>query len=285
MKALDKNYASVPVRYCFCSILLVDGSDFVSLIHVTLCDDWFEPGRAGVIKARDPARLGCLAAFSLAYELDRVRECRLTRFPRSELAAKPSFAWQGTWRATLLGLAPELHNQVDCSNVFSDILHRPFVCSHISLAPYTRIPRANQIERRENLSYDEFAETWSDKPFILTNCIQPWPVTQSWSIDTLQRLYSDVVFRAEAVDWSFSTYHQYMSNSQDESPLYLFDRKFAEKMGIEVGKNEGAAYWKPDCFGPDLFECLGADRPAHRWLIVGMQFHPRPTSLAISSSN
>ncbi len=83
------------------------------------------------------------------------------------------------------------------------------------------------------------------------------------------------------MDWPFSTYRSYMSGNQDESPLYLFDRKFAEKMRIGVGREEGAAYWKPECFGPDLFELLGAERPAHRWLIVGPErsgstFHKDP---------
>ncbi len=74
-----------------------------------------------------------------------------------------------------------------------------------------------------------------------------------------------------------------MRDNHDESPLYLFDRKFAEKMSLKIGKGEGAAYWKPDCFGPDLFELLGAERPAHRWLIIGPErsgstFHKDPNA-------
>lgn len=74
-----------------------------------------------------------------------------------------------------------------------------------------------------------------------------------------------------------------MNNNKDESPLYLFDRKFAEKMGIKVGQQEGAAYWRPECFGPDLFEVLGDERPAHRWLIIGPErsgstFHKDPNA-------
>lgn len=72
-----------------------------------------------------------------------------------------------------------------------------------------------------------------------------------------------------------------MNKNKDESPLYLFDRKFAEKMGIKVGREPGAAYWRPECFGPDLFEVLGPERPAHRWLIIGPErsgstFHKDP---------
>ncbi|KAK4145490.1 uncharacterized protein C8A04DRAFT_35759 [Dichotomopilus funicola] len=203
----------------------------------------------------------------------------------TELGSKCSFEWRGSWRATVLGLSPEQTARVDCRNVFSDVLHRPFVCSHISLRHYTKnIPLANEIDRFEDLSFDEFAEKWSKKPFVLTKCIQPWPVTGSWTLGSLLSDYGDVVFRAEAVDWSFATYHQYMRDNQDESPLYLFDRRFAEKMSLKVGKEEpGAAYWKPECFGPDLFELLGAERPAHRWLIVGparsgSTFHKDPNA-------
>lgn len=184
----------------------------------------------------------------------------------------------------MLGLSPEQSIRINCSNVFSDVLHRPFVCSHVSLRYYTKdIPKANEIDRFENLSYDEFAEKWCRKPFILTKCIQHWPVLASWSLDSLLSQYADVVFRAEAVDWSFATYCQYMRDNQDESPLYLFDRKFAEKMSLKIGKSDGTAYWKPDCFGPDLFELLGAERPAHRWLIIGpvrsgSTFHKDPNA-------
>ncbi|KAK4186162.1 hypothetical protein QBC35DRAFT_283276 [Podospora australis] len=205
-------------------------------------------------------------------------------FLESDLGKQSSFEWLGSWRATVLGLSSEKQIQVDCGNVFSDVLHRPFVCSHVSLSQFTtNIPPVNEIDRLENLSYDEFADKWSKKPFVLTKCIQHWPVNQSWSLDSLLSEYSDVVFRAEAVDWSFKTYCSYMRNNQDESPLYLFDRKFAEKMSLTIGKEEGAAYWKPECFGPDLFELLGQERPAHRWLIIGPErsgstFHKDPNA-------
>ena len=175
--------------------------------------------------------------------------------------------------------------QIDCSNVFSDLLHRPFVCSKVPLELFTKnIPAANQIDRLEDMSYEEFAANWSKKPFILTKNITAWPVTSQWTLDTLLQQYPDVVFRAEAVDWTFKTYYDYLKNTNDESPLYLFDKKFAEKMGLTIGKDlPGAAYWKPECFGPDLFELLGAERPAHRWVIIGparsgSTFHKDPNA-------
>ena len=61
-----------------------------------------------------------------------------------------------------------------------------------------------------------------------------------------------------------------MNNNVDESPLYLFDSKFVEKMGIQVGRDaRDASYWTPECFGEDLFAVLGEERPDCRWLIIG----------------
>lgn len=90
--------------------------------------------------------------------------------------------------------------------------------------------------------------------------------------------YGDISFRAEAVDWPLRTYVEYMYNNQDESPLYLFDRSFVEKMGIRDGH-----YWAPSCFGKDLFTVLGEQRPDNRWLIVGPErsgstFHKDPNA-------
>ncbi|KAI0842106.1 Clavaminate synthase-like protein [Hypoxylon sp. FL0890] len=191
-------------------------------------------------------------------------------------------AWKGSWRNTVLKIPTGWRARIDCSNVFSDVIHRPFACAHVTLGKYSlSIPEANQIRRFERLDYDDFAQNWSSKPFILTDCIQRWPVYSDWNIRELKRRYSNVEFRAEAVDWPFSTYHEYMSNNEDESPLYLFDKAFAEKMKVQIGHDTGAVYWPPECFGPDLFEVLGEERPAHRWLIIGPKrsgstFHKDP---------
>ncbi|KAI1143455.1 Clavaminate synthase-like protein [Hypoxylon sp. FL0543] len=191
-------------------------------------------------------------------------------------------AWKGSWRNTLLKLPTGWRARIDCSDVFSDVIHRPFACAHVALGKYSRtIPQANQIRRFDRLDYNDFAHDWSSKPFILTDCIQPWPAYKDWSIQELKRRYSNVEFRAEAVDWPFSTYHEYMFNNEDESPLYLFDKTFAEKMKVQIGQDTGAVYWPPECFGSDLFEVLGEERPAHRWLIIGPKrsgstFHKDP---------
>ena len=143
----------------------------------------------------------------------------------------------------------------------------------------SNIPLENQIARLENFSPAEFARNWVNRPFILTKPVKAWPVYLQWDEQALLEKYRDVVFRAESVDWPLSTYAEYMRTSSDESPLYLFDRAFVEKMELKVGHD--GDYWPPDCFGEDLFAVLGAQRPDSRWLILGPQrsgstFHKDP---------
>lgn len=119
------------------------------------------------------------------------------------------------------------------------------------------------------------------RPFILTELVREWPAYRDWSTETLLDQYGDINFSAEAVDWPLKTYVDYMNDNGDESPLYLFDRAFVEKMGLETGKD--GQYWAPDCFGEDLFSVLGDQRPDSRWLIVGPErsgstFHKDPNA-------
>ncbi|EAS28848.3 F-box and JmjC domain-containing protein [Coccidioides immitis RS] len=194
-----------------------------------------------------------------------------------------NFTWRGTWHSTYLNLPESKVASPDCSYLFSDVLHRPFYCAHVSLSTYTEnIPSRNQISRLKDLSPAEFEESWTDRPFILTEPVKSWPAYKNWSIETLLKQYGDVLFRAEAVDWPLRTYVDYMNNNSDESPLYLFDRSFVQKMGLPT-HGESAAFQPPACFGEDLFAVLGAQRPDKEWLIVGPErsgstFHKDPNA-------
>ncbi|KAK5939747.1 hypothetical protein PMZ80_008129 [Knufia obscura] len=189
--------------------------------------------------------------------------------------------WRGTWRSSLLKRTVRLP-RVKCQHLYSDALYRPFQCTNAPLEPFTvDIPKHNHIPKLKDLSVDEFAARWSDKPFVLTEPVKAWKVFQDWNEEKLLEAYGQVQFRAEAVDWTLSNYVEYMNNNQDESPLYLFDRGFVEKMGLEVG--EDGAYQPPECFAEDLFMLLGEHRPDHRWLIIGPErsgstFHKDPNA-------
>lgn len=114
--------------------------------------------------------------------------------------------------------------------------------------------------------------------------MKQWPLYSDWSISSLVQEHGEVGFRAEAVDWPLKTYVHYMQDNEDESPLYLFDRSFVEKMSLNTDPSKtGVHYVPPDCFGTDLFSVLSSQRPDHRWLIVGparsgSTFHKDPNA-------
>ncbi|KIW32960.1 uncharacterized protein PV07_04467 [Cladophialophora immunda] len=188
------------------------------------------------------------------------------------------FEWRGSWRASLMRLPPTKLAKVDCRYVFSDALYRPFQCSRTPLTPYvSNIPPENEIPRLSDISPEEFNESWVGKPFILTAPVRKWKAFETWDLQHLLAKYGDVPFRCEAVDWPLSTYVNYMETSKDESPLYLFDRAFVEKMGLQD------AYEPPEAFREDFFTLLKDQRPDRRWLIIGPErsgstFHKDPNA-------
>ncbi|PQE19928.1 F-box and domain protein [Rutstroemia sp. NJR-2017a BVV2] len=209
------------------------------------------------------------AACKFLYAFTRSEELWKPLFIESPTSKSGTFNWRGSWRATYLNIEESHLSKIPCNNVFSDVLYRPFLCTHTPLTPYTtNIPFRNQIPRLEDLTPEEFTTTWSSRPFILTAPVKTWPCYTSWDTSALVQKYGSVKFRAEAVDWTLDTYIQYMQNSNDESPLYLFDRSFVSKMDL-LSSSSSPAYQIPSCFGEDLFTVLGADRPDDKWLIVG----------------
>ncbi|KAF1995884.1 Clavaminate synthase-like protein [Amniculicola lignicola CBS 123094] len=225
-------------------------------------------------------RLGstCRALYAFT-RLDELWRALFIASPRAD------FEWRGTWRATYLRTPRENVTSISCKNLFSDVLYRPFQCANTPLEPFTsKIPAQNAICRLSNLTYEEYSDQWTNKPFILTSPIKEWPIYGKWSAKYILEKYPDVKFRAEAVDWPMRKYMDYLLDSHDESPLYLFDRAFASKTGITIGRDvPNASYWPPPCFGEDLFDVLGEHRPDHRWMIMGSKrsgstFHKDPNA-------
>jgi hypothetical protein len=182
------------------------------------------------------------------------------------LASKEPFTWRGTWRRTLLNLTEASEVRIALPDLFSDALYRPFHMSQVPLGPFvSNIPLQNQILRFSDISAEEFNAKYFNTPFILTSPVKDWPGFGEWTYKSLASEYGDIRFRAESVDWQLRDYVAYMENQSDESPLYLFDRAFAEKTNGEME----AGFTVPECFGKDFFEVLGDDRPDRRWMILG----------------
>ena len=192
--------------------------------------------------------------------------------------------WKGTWRRSWqASLSSRPHLSLlctpDCSNLHTDLLHRPFFCARVPLTPFSQgISPQNLIPKLSDIGEFDFATKWSSAPFILTDPVKAWPIFRSWSFDLLLHKYGTIEFQAEAVTWSLRSYVEYLSDNTDESPLYLFDKSFRQKMSIDQD-----AYKVPECFGIDLFNVLGRQRPDHAWLIIGPErggstFHKDPNA-------
>ncbi|WP_448321870.1 lysine-specific demethylase, partial [Streptomyces sp. CO7] len=111
--------------------------------------------------------------------------------------------------------------------------------------------------------------------------MKKWQVYKDWDQQSILTKHGNTSFHAEAVDWPLKTYAAYMASTRDESPIYLVDRAFVEKMGLEVGPH--GAYTAPEAFHDDLFTLLKEQRPDHRWLIIGPErsgstFHKDPNA-------
>lgn len=238
----------------------------------------------------NPLRL-CIKTHCLVLNLSKSTSLYSQTCAKSALtnfrSSPEDFTWRGTWRATYLNTPLENITNIPCPNLFSDVLYRPFQCAHTSLKPYTtNIPASNAITRLPDLTPEEYSTKWTDKPFILTEPVKAWPVYGKWTSQYLLDQFPDTKFIAEAVDWPMSTYIQYINNNTDESPLYLFDRAFAPKTGIDTSlppHHPNAAYWTPECFGLDYFSVLGDQRPDCRWMILGpgrsgSTFHKDPNA-------
>jgi hypothetical protein len=176
--------------------------------------------------------------------------------------------WRGTWRRTVLRLNSLQEAKINCEAIISETLTQPYLNATVDLTRYTRIK--DSIPRFPQLSREKFNDEWYAKPFILTDIVTHWPAYTKWTMDYLLQQFSsaDATFQIESVEWSFSTYMEYMSSNRDESPLYLFDKEFATKPtanGILLQDD----YSIPQTFTEDLFTLLGKARPDHRWLIVG----------------
>ncbi len=124
------------------------------------------------------------------------------------------------------------------------------------------------------------------RPAILTHVATAWAAMDEMQVDRLRGRYGAAEVTAGGFQTTLRRFLEYCDavsrSPADDQPLYMFDRKFAERMpGLS------ATYDPSPFFGPerDLFARLDgtAVRPDHRWLIVGparsgSAFHKDPNA-------
>jgi hypothetical protein len=154
-----------------------------------------------------------------------------------------------------------------CSNLCAnspDLLFQPWLCASLGIC--REWLERSCIPRRSNLSVEDFVIEFErpNKPVIITDVVTKWPAFKKWNKEYLLSRYSERSFAAGPVDMTLKDFYRYSEMAQEERPLYLFDKTFADKC-----PELAADYSIPPYFADDLFSVLGEERPDWRWIIIG----------------
>ena len=182
------------------------------------------------------------AAYVFANHLDLWRDLTLRRF-------HGNVDFVSTWRDTFVRMLGkerggndavknfQPHVPIRVTNMFSDVLHRCWVC-HTCEFEYAcpGFYSHNDIPRRDanDFSVDAFIDEYEmpNKPVIISNAVNHWIAMQTWSPTTLTNLCQNKKFRATsatapvAATFTMEEYFAYAAQTREEAAMYLFDRDF-----------------------------------------------------------
>ncbi|KAG0565056.1 hypothetical protein KC19_8G160000 [Ceratodon purpureus] len=151
----------------------------------------------------------------------------------------------------------------------SMFLYKRWYRCHIALEGFAA--DTGVIERRENLSPEEFRSKYDGKkPVLISDLTKDWPAQKAWNLPQLVDKYGDVGFKVsqahgKKIKMKLKDYAAYMACQHDEEPLYIFDAKFGESAPEMLEE-----YSVPTLFSEDLLAVLDKPvRPAFRWLVAG----------------
>eukprot|EP00898_Chlorokybus_atmophyticus_P007500 jgi/Chlat1/7751/Chrsp66S07229 len=174
-----------------------------------------------------------------------------------------------------------LHKRrVSMRGFYSDCLFRPWLCASMAMKPEWL--RCNNIARWScnELSVADFIAQFEvpNRPVLITGLVEKWPAFTRWTREYLLEHARDGRFAVGPLSLTLADYYAYADEVCEERPLYLFDKRFADKVP-QFGKD----YPVPEYFREDLFSVLGSKRPDYRWLIIGPKgsgssFHVDPNS-------
>ncbi|KAF9436077.1 hypothetical protein BGZ76_004895 [Entomortierella beljakovae] len=235
-----------------------------------------------LLSPTDLLKLGAVSKvlYVLTHQDDMWKNLTITKF-------KGNWTWHDdSWRATFLkrsdptydtSLILQNRDQMKLRTFYSDTLFQPFYCAAIGMEPYVGI---ENIDRRSQLTLEQFIEEYErpGKPVIIADGAKHWPAMNKWSTEYFLKNWPEAVLRAESVDMTLTDYFKYSEGTRDESPLYLFDKKFGERCQGILEDIEVPPYYREDFFG-----MMGEKRPDYRWLIIGparsgSTFHKDPNA-------
>ncbi|TDH71063.1 hypothetical protein CCR75_002800 [Bremia lactucae] len=131
----------------------------------------------------------------------------------------------------------------------SDFLYRRWLRCHLELGDAYLLPSEEQdatIRRLQKidirgLSYQDYFEQYARIPFVLCNAIGKWKAMTEWTAEKLAHRFSsdtklrithnlEVMSESLTMEMNFADYFKYANSQHDETPLYIFDPEFGEKM-------------------------------------------------------
>ena len=162
-----------------------------------------------------------------------------------------------------------------------------FLAQPENLAKYLQVftENAGQLTRAEFI--EKYEKT--NSPVLIHGTTSSWPASSKWSPAQLAADFAHCTFMVgedanfDPVMVTMDDFVKYMDEQQDDYPLYMFDATFGlegtERMLVDYrtptyfpvdarqdseNTREGETYY-------DLLGLLGAQRPPHRWILMGPQ--------------